>query len=96
MKNKKRTLSKTKKLSCANLPVQPYSLTKEATVIIDPSIDTIGALLSQEGNPVIYVKEVVTSSTKLLQYWAVEGTCNRLCGPEIELFPARKEVHLTN
>ena len=83
------------KMSCANPLVQPYSLTKEATVITDASIDTIGALLSQEGNPVIYVKEVVTSPTKLLQYWA-RGTCNRLCGHEIELSPARKEVHHTD
>ena len=40
-------------------------------------------------------KEVVTSWTKLLQYWA-RGTCNRLCGHTIEQIPTRKKVHSTD
>ena len=40
---------------CANPLVQPYSLTKEATVTTDASEKAIGGVLSQEGHPVIYV-----------------------------------------
>ena len=40
---------------CANPLVQPYSLTKEATVTTDASEKAIGGILSQEGHPVIYV-----------------------------------------
>ena len=40
---------------CANPLVQPYSLTKEATVTTDTSEKAIGGVLSQEGHPVIYV-----------------------------------------
>ena len=39
----------------ANPLVQPYSLTKEATVTTDASEKAIGGVLSQEGRPVIYV-----------------------------------------
>ena len=35
--------------------VQPYNLTKEATVTTDASGKAIGGVLSQEGHPVIYV-----------------------------------------
>ena len=41
---------------CANPLVQPYSLQKEvATFITEASEKTIGGVLSQEGQPVIYV-----------------------------------------
>ena len=40
---------------CANPLVQPYSLQKEATVTTDSSENAIGGVLSQEGQPVIYV-----------------------------------------
>ena len=40
---------------CANPLVQPYSLTKEATVTRDASEKAISGALSQEGHPVIYV-----------------------------------------
>ena len=40
---------------CANLLVQPYSLTTEATVTTGDSEKAIGGVLSHEGHPVIYV-----------------------------------------
>ena len=39
---------------CANPLVQPYSLTKEATMTTDASEKAIGGVLSQERHPVIY------------------------------------------
>ena len=42
---------------CADPLVQPYSLTKEATVTTDASEKAIGGVLSQEGHPVIYVSK---------------------------------------
>ena len=53
---------------CANPLVQPYSLTKEATVTTDASEKAIGGVLSQEGHPVIYI------SRKLSQ--AEQNYCN--------------------
>ena len=41
------------------------------------------------------LEEVVTSRTKLLQYWS-RGTCNRLCDRKIETIPTRKTVHFTD
>ena len=38
----------------ANPRVQPYNLTKEATVTTDASEKAIGGVLSHEGHPVIY------------------------------------------
>ena len=49
---------------CANPLVQPYSLTKEATVTTDASEKAIDGVLSQDRR----LEEVVTSRTKLLQY----------------------------
>ena len=46
---------------CANPLLQPYNLTKEATVTTDASEKAIGGVLSQEGHPVIY------ASSKLSQ-----------------------------
>ena len=40
---------------CVNTLLQPYSLTKEATVTTDASEKGIGGVISQEGHPVIYV-----------------------------------------
>ena len=40
---------------CASPLVQPYSLTKEATVTTDASEEATGGVLSQEGRPAIYV-----------------------------------------
>ena len=40
---------------CANPLVQPFSLTKEATVRTDAPEKAIGWVFSQEGHPVIYV-----------------------------------------
>ena len=45
---------------CANPLVEPYSLHKEATVTIDASEKAIGRVLSQEGDPVIYVSRKLT------------------------------------
>ena len=47
---------------CANPPVQPYSLTKEATVTTDASEKAIGGVLSQEGHPVIYVSRKLSQT----------------------------------
>ena len=41
------------------------------------------------------LEEVVTSRTKLLQYWA-RRTCNYLCGHNFETIPTRKKVHSTD
>ena len=46
----------------ANPLVQPYSLTKEATVTTDTSEKAIGGLLSQEGHPVIYVSRKLSQA----------------------------------
>ena len=46
---------------CANSLVQPYSLTKEATVKTDAS-EIIGGVLSQEGHPVIYVSRKLSQA----------------------------------
>ena len=40
---------------CANPLVQPYSLTKEATLTTDASEEAIGGVLSKEGHLEIYV-----------------------------------------
>ena len=47
---------------CANPLVQPYSLTKEATVTTDASEKAIGGVLSQEGHPVIYVSRKLSQA----------------------------------
>ena len=47
---------------CANPLVQPYSLTKEATVTTDASEKDIGGVLSQEGHPVIYVSRKLSQA----------------------------------
>ena len=47
---------------CANPLVQPYSLTKEATVTTDTSEKAIGGVLSQEGHPVIYVSRKLSQA----------------------------------
>ena len=47
---------------CANPLVQPYSLTKEATVTKDVSEKAIGGVLSQEGHPVIYVSRKLSQA----------------------------------
>ena len=45
--------------------VQPYSPNKEATLSTDASKKTIGAVLTQEGHPVIYVsRNLTTAETK--------------------------------
>ena len=56
---------------CANLLVQPYSLTKEATVTTDASEKAKGGVLSQDGHPVIYV------SRKLSQAEQNYSNCER-------------------
>ena len=48
---------------CANPLVQPYSLTKEATVTTDDSEKAIGGVLSQ-GHPVIYVSRKLSQAEK--------------------------------
>ena len=48
---------------CANPLVQPYSLTKEATVTTDASEKAIGGVLSQ-GHPVIYVSRKLSQAEK--------------------------------
>ena len=80
---------------CANPLVQPYSLTKEATVTTDASEKAIGRVLTRRTSCDLRIEELVTSRTKLLQYWA-RGTCNRLCGHMIETIPTRKKVHSTD
>ena len=47
---------------CANPLVQPYSLTKEATVTTDVSEKTIGGVLSQEAQQVIYVSRKLSQA----------------------------------
>ena len=47
---------------CANPLVQPYSLTKEATVTTDASEKAIGGVLSQERHPVIYVSRKLSQA----------------------------------
>ena len=47
---------------CANPIVQPYSLTKEATVTTDASEKAIGGVLSQEGDPVNYVSRKLSQA----------------------------------
>ena len=49
-----------KKELCANPLVQPYSLQKEATVTTDASEKAICGVLSQGGQPVIYVSRKLT------------------------------------
>ena len=47
---------------CANPLVQPYSLTKEATVTTDASEKAIGGVLSQERHPVIHVSRKLSKA----------------------------------
>ena len=47
---------------CANLLVQPYSLTKKTTVTTDASENAIGGVLSQEGHPVIYASRKLSQA----------------------------------
>ena len=47
---------------CANPLLQPYSLMKEATLKTDASEKAIGGLLSQTGNPVIYVSRKLSQA----------------------------------
>ena len=49
---------------CANPLVQPYSLTKEATVTTDGSEKAIGGVLSQEEHLVIYVSRKLSQAKK--------------------------------
>ena len=53
---------------CTNPLVQPYSLTKEATVSTDASEKAIGGTLTRRTSCDLRIEEVVTSRTKLLQY----------------------------
>ena len=47
---------------CANPLVQPYSLTKEATVTTDASEKAIVGVLSQIGHPVIYISRKLSQA----------------------------------
>ena len=47
---------------CANPPVQPYSLTWEATVTTDATENAIGGVFSQQGHPVIYVSKKLSQT----------------------------------
>ena len=42
--------------------VQPYSLAKEVTITTDASERAIGAVLTQEGHPVIYISKTLTAA----------------------------------
>ena len=44
--------------------VKPYSLDKELTVTCDASEKAIGAILSQEGKPVMYLSRLLTNAKK--------------------------------
>ena len=61
-KEEQNTFENIKNDLCANPLVQPYSLTKEATVTTDASEKAIGEVLSQEGHPVIYVSRKLSKA----------------------------------
>ena len=52
------------KSQCANPLVQPYSLTKEATVTTDASEKAKGGVFSQEGHPVIYLSRKLSQAKR--------------------------------
>ena len=61
-KEKQNAFENIKNDLCTNPLVQPYSLTKEATVTTDASEKALGGVLSQEGHPVIYVSRKLSQT----------------------------------
>lgn len=80
---------KLKEVLASEKVVMPYSLHKEVTLECDASEKAIGAILSQEGHPVIYMSRLLTSAEKnyavvereaLAVVWAVKRAEKFLLG----------------
>jgi hypothetical protein len=59
-----RAFTTLKQLLCSGSVVRPYSLQKEVTLECDASESSIGAILSQEGHPVMYLSRTLNSNER--------------------------------
>ena len=80
---------------CANPLVQPYGLQKELTVNTAASEKFIGGVLSQKGNPVIYVSRKLTPAEQ--NYTNIEREALAIvCGHKIEAIRSWKTIYPTD
>ena len=83
-----------KKVLCSDLIVKPFSVTKELTLTCDASEKAIGAVLSQEGFPIMYLSRILTEAERnyaviereaLAIVWAVKRAEKFLLGKHFSL-----------